>query len=229
MRTILLAAGFGARLRPLTHSIPKCLVPVKGKPLLGIWLERLTNQGYGPFLVNTHYLSQQVEAFIAGSPYRQQVTLMNEPRLLGTAGTLISNLPFLQGNDGLLAHADNYCLADFGAFREAHLKRPTGCDITMMTFLTNNPSSCGIVEVDAEGIVRGFHEKVTDPPGNEANGAIYLLSAKAQVEILQRWPEADDFSNGILPHFVGRIYSYRTREAFVDIGTPESYAFANAI
>ncbi|MBT6543216.1 MAG: NTP transferase domain-containing protein, partial [Rhodobacteraceae bacterium] len=112
MRALLLAAGLGTRLRPLTNTTPKCLVPIKGQPLLGIWLERLTQAGIGQFLVNTHYLAEQVEVFIQASPYRDQVTLVNELELHGTAGTLIANLDFFQGEDGLLIHADNYCLAD---------------------------------------------------------------------------------------------------------------------
>jgi mannose-1-phosphate guanylyltransferase len=123
MRAILLAAGFGTRL-PLTNTMPKCLVPIHGQPLLGIWLERLTQAGIGPFLVNTHYLADQVEQFIAASPYRDQVTLVHESTLLGTAGTLMANLDFFQGEDGLLIHADNYCLADFREFMEAHRQRP---------------------------------------------------------------------------------------------------------
>ena len=78
----------------------------------------------GPFLINTHYLASQVEAFIEGSPYRGQVTLTKELELYGTAGTLIENLDFFQDEDGLLIHADNYCLADFTAFQRAHLNRP---------------------------------------------------------------------------------------------------------
>ena len=57
MRAILLAAGLGSRLRQITDTIPKCLVQIKDQPLLGIWLERLTQVGIGPFLINTHYLA----------------------------------------------------------------------------------------------------------------------------------------------------------------------------
>lgn len=76
------------------------MVPIKGKPLLGIWLERLTQAGMGPFLVNTHYLARQVEAFIETSTYREQVRLVHELELRGTAGTLIENLDFFQGEEG---------------------------------------------------------------------------------------------------------------------------------
>lgn len=227
MRAILLAAGCGTRLRPLTNNIPKCLVPIKGKPLLAIWLERLTEAGIGPFLVNTHYLAEQVEVFIEASPCREQITLVHEQVLLGTAGTLIANLDFFQGEDGMLIHADNYCLADFPAFVQAHLQRPPECLMTMMTFRTDNPSSCGIVEVDDQGVVIGFHEKVAAPPGNLANGAVYIFSGGFLKTIATEYQHATDFSTQILPLFIGRIYTCETKEFFIDIGTPEACSKAN--
>lgn len=227
MRTLLLAAGFGTRLRPLTNTIPKCLVPIADKPLLEIWLERLTQAGIGPFLINTHYFADRVEEFIANSAYRDTVTLVNEPTLLGTAGTLLANLDFFQGEDGLLIHADNYCLADFRAFVQAHRQRPPECLLTMMTFRTDTPSSCGIVELDSRGVVIGFHEKVESPPGNLANGAVHILSPLLLEMLRIDLAGAHDFSKDVLPHLIGKIYTYETKETFLDIGTPDSYARAN--
>ena len=227
MRALLLAAGMGTRLRPLTDTIPKCLVPIKGQPLLGIWLERLTQAGISPFMINTHYLASQVEAFIEESPYRDKVTLVNELELHGTAGTLIENLDFFKGEVSLLIHADNYCLADFTAFQQAHRDRPSECLLTMMTFRTDSPSSCGIVELDERGVVIGFHEKVAKPPGNLANGAVYILSAELLSRLGSDFRAVTDFSTEVLHRFVGRIYSYETVEVFLDVGTPETYAKAN--
>jgi len=227
MRTLLLAAGLGTRLRPLTDTIPKCLVPIKGQQLLGIWLESLTNAGIGPFLINTHYLADQVKAYIKNSPYSDQVTLVNENDLQGTAGTLISNLEFFKGKDGLLIHADNYCLADFPAFLRAHGSRPPECLMTMMTFQTDNPSSCGIVELDSRGVVIGFHEKIAKPPGNLANGAVYILSAELIRILGADLFGAKDFSAEIVTRYVGHIYTYETREIFIDIGTMRNYEKAN--
>ena len=224
---MLLAAGLGTRLRPLTDTIPKCPVPIKGQPRLGLWLERLSQAGIGPFLINTHYLAEQVEAFIEASPYRKQARLVNELELHGTAGTLIANLDFFQGEDGLLIHADNYCLADFKVFQQAHANRPPDCLMTMMTFRTTDPSSCGIVELDERGVVVGFHEKVATPPGNLANGAVYILSAKLLDRLGTDLHTVADFSTEVLNRFVGYIYSYETSEVFLDVGTPETYAQAN--
>lgn len=227
MKALLLAAGLGTRLRPLTHTIPKCLVPIKRVPLLQIWLERLNNAGVNSFLINTHYLSEKVTDFIKNSIYKDYVTLVYESELLGTAGTLIANLDFLQGEDTILIHADNYCLADINVFITAYKNRPPCCLMTMMTFRTKNPSSCGIVEIDRDGIVIGFHEKVANPPGNLANGAVYILSKEMVFIIRNDLYHTKDFSTEILPLFLGRIYTYETKDIFIDIGTPEAYVLAN--
>lgn len=227
MNAILLAAGFGTRLRPLTDTIPKCLVPIKGKPLLGIWLERLIDIGIETFLINTHYLPEQVSSFIENSPWIDKVQLFNEPVLLGTAGTLKANQDFFKGQDGMLIHADNYCLADLRSFVQAHYNRPAECLMTMMTFHTYNPSSCGIVELDERGVVMAFHEKIANPPSNLANGAVYILSPEFLTMIKSDFSDCEDFSTEILPSLIGKIYTYETKDAFLDIGTPENYLKAN--
>lgn len=225
-KALLLAAGFGTRLRPLTDTIPKCLVPVKGKPLLGIWLERLSDCGIESFLVNTHYLPEQVRKFVENSPYRDKVTLIHEETLLGTAGTLAANAGFFRGEDDFLfLHADNYCTADFGEFFSAHRRRPLSCDMTMMTFRCQNPKSCGIVELDARGAVVGFHEKKDSPPGNLANGAVYLVGANMLDWILQN--KVMDFSTEVIPRFMGRIFTYENKNVHIDIGDLKSLARAN--
>jgi len=229
MRAMLLAAGFGTRLRPLTDNIPKCLVPIKGRPLLDHWLNRLTQAGFGPFLINTHYLAEHVAAFIHSSVYRDQVTLVNETKLLGTAGTLIANLSYFGGKDGLLIHADNYCLADFKAFHEAHLNRPPECQMTMMIFRTSRPSDCGILELDRRGVAVGFHEKVENPPGNLANGAVYILSAELINRLESDFKKAKDFSTDVVQDLMGLIYTYETYAVFQDIGTPETYRAINEL
>jgi len=229
MRALLLAAGLGTRLRPITDTTPKCLVPISGTPLLQVWLERLTEAGIGPFLINTHYLVEQVTAFVEESHFRKKIQLVHENYLLGTAGTLIENLDFFQGEDGLLIHADNYCLADIGAFEHAHINRPLGCVMTMMTFRSDEPSSCGIVEVDEAGVVIGFHEKVENPPGNLANGAVYILSAALLKKMGTELKYITDFSTEVLHRFKGQIFSHEISDVFLDVGTPDRYAKANGI
>ena len=229
MRALLLAAGLGTRLRPITNTTPKCLVPISGTPLLHIWLERLTEANIERLLINTHYLADQVKNFLEGSRFREKVQLVHERDLLGTAGTLIKNLDFFKGEDRVLIHADNYCLADFSAFQLAHLNRPLDCLMTMMTFRTDDPSSCGIVELDDRGVVVGFHEKVDNPPGNLANGAVYLLSAELLEKMGTDLNYISDFSTEVLHRFEGHIFSHETSAVFLDVGTPERYEKANKL
>jgi len=227
MKVLLLAAGYGTRLQPLTNTIPKCLVPIKEKVLLDIWLDNLSYYGFGPFIVNTHYLHEQVEKHIQKSNYSEKVKLVYEHKLKGTAGTLLDNIEFIDSDNLLLAHADNYCSPDFSKFEIAHNHRPNGCLMTMMTFRTNSPSSCGIVELDSRGVVVEFYEKVDNPPSNLANGAIYILSSEF-IDILRKdFKNCSDFSTEILPYFMNRIFTYESKGFFIDIGTPDAYKLAN--
>lgn len=229
MKALLLSAGLGTRLRPLTETIPKCLVPIRSKPLLEIWLDRLSAAGIQEFLVNTHYLHNQVENFIATSKYNDRVTLIHEKRLLGTSGTLVANVDFFQGKDGMLIHADNYCLADLKEFQNVHNKRPKECAMTMMTFRTEEPTECGIVEVNNRGIVTNFHEKVSNPPGNLANAAVYILSAELIKRMASDLRRMTDFSIEVLQELKGSIYSYETSNTLIDIGTEINYQKANKL
>lgn len=226
MKVVLLAAGFGTRLRPITNKIPKCLVPIKGKPLLQIWLENLTKAGLSTFLINTHYLHLEVQKFVLSSEFKSFCSLVYEKELLGTAGTIIKNLDFADNDDLLVIHADNYCLQDMKTFIDAHNSRPNGCLMTMMTFRTENPSSCGIVEIDKKNIVKRFFEKVDNPPSNLANGAVYILSKEFLSQIKGN-STLIDFSTQIIPNYLGKIFTFETKDVFVDIGTPETFLFAN--
>lgn len=226
-QALLLAAGEGRRLRPLTLRTPKCLVPVLGRPLLDYWLE-LLNRGPSPahVWINTSYLADQVEAFLKGRSSLHsslEITTVYEPELLGTAGTLVKVLSRLEKNaDLLLAHADNLSWFNLSMFLAAHRGRPEETEITMMTFKTDNPQSCGIVELDARGVVQAFHEKVSEPPSNLANGAVYLISPEGLSQI-QALGCLIDFSTEVIPAFLGRIYCWQNTIYHRDIGTPSSY------
>ncbi len=220
---MLLAAGYGKRLRPLTFKTPKCLVPIKGEPILNIWLRRLKDNDFGPFLINTHYLSSKVEKYLQKSKFSADTKLTYEKNLLGTAGTLIKNIDFYNNEDGLFIHADNYSMVNLKEFKNYHKKRPKNCLLTMLTFRTKQPSNCGIVTIDKTGIVKSFDEKVMNPPGNLANGAIYILSNKMMEILKTKYDKAVDFSTEILPNFIGKIYTYETKEIFADIGTIDEY------
>jgi mannose-1-phosphate guanylyltransferase len=99
--------------------------------------------------------------------------------------------------------------------------------MTMMTFQTDNPSSCGIVELDKQNVVIGFHEKVNTYHGNIANGAVYLLSPEFLIIMKNDFFQKRDFSTEVLGRFIGQIYTFETKDIFLDIGTPEMFEKAN--
>tara|TARA_R110002074_G_scaffold402283_1_gene606108 strand:+ start:8926 stop:9633 length:708 start_codon:yes stop_codon:yes gene_type:complete len=227
MRALLLAAGIGSRLRPITDTVPKCLVPIHGKPLLGYWLDRLLGGGVDQVLVNTHYLAPQVDAFVAASAWRDKVTLVYEEELLGTGGTMLANHTFLANDAFLVAHADNLTTFNLSKFMQAHKSRPADCAMTMLSFRTDDPRSCGILEMNTAHVVQAFHEKVENPPGNVANAAVYIFEPEVLDFIAALGKSTVDLSTEVIPHFVGRIFVVENNGYHRDIGNVESLRLAH--
>jgi mannose-1-phosphate guanylyltransferase len=224
-RALLLAGGLGTRLRPLTLTTPKCLVPIRGKPLLGIWFDLLFGAGVQRVLVNTHYLSEAVIAFCRTSQWSSRIDLVHEAKLLGTAGTLRTNADYFKDGAFLMAHADNLSQFSPSAFFTAHEGRPAECIGTMMTFYTDRPGECGIVELDQRGVVAAVHEKSPNPPGNLANAAVFVLEPSV-LEVLARNPLATDFCRDIVPELAGRWFTFYNATYHRDIGSPDALARA---
>ena len=120
-----------------------------------------------------------------------------------------------------MIHADNFCGASIEKFINAHSSRPEGTEITMMTFRTNDPSTCGIIEADRQGVVQGVHEKVPNPPGKTANAAIYVFEQSViQFISASRTGEFVDISRDVIPRYLGRIFAAPADGPVIDIGTP---------
>ncbi len=229
MKALLLAAGMGTRLRPITNSIPKCLVLVNGRALLDHWICDLLGSGIESIIINTHYLSKQVEEYIASRPYKNKLTLIYEPKLLGTGGSLKVYAKYFDDQSFLFAHADNYCKTSLSSFINAHNHRAKNIDITMMTFKTDNPSSCGIVETNKDGVVIKFHEKKANPPSNIASGAIFIMEPKVAQFVKSFNGNVFDFSKDVIPYYLNAIQIWHNQDYLIDIGTPAALRKANAI
>ena len=222
-RALLLAAGLGTRLKPITDNIPKCMVPINGVPLLQIWFDMLSKAGFEKTLVNTHYFSKTVEDYIAALPNKDQIDTVYEEELLGTGGTLVANRDFFDNHPLLLAHADNLTDFDPAQLFRQHEERPPNCVITMLAFETDDPRSCGILDIDAQSIVVGFYEKVANPPGNLANAAVYIIEPEV-IDFAEALNKSFiDLSTEIIPNFIGRIKCVVHKGYHRDIGNPEAY------
>ena len=225
MRALLLAAGLGTRLDPLTRYLPKCLMPLHGRPLLDHWLEKLSDLGVDEFVVNTHHHADLVEDYVSGSRFAGAVTLAHEPELLGTSGTIRVHAEFLAAGDSLVLHADNFCEDDLTGLIAAHRARPEECILTMLTFRASDPSSCGVVETDERGVMTALHHKVANPPSDLANAATYMFTPEL-VNLLVKEETAFDFSGDSLGRLVGRAMTSLTTLRFTDIGSVPAFLSA---
>lgn len=227
VKALLLAGGLGTRLRPLTATVPKCLVPVAGRPMLAYWLDGLERAGIGEALVNTHHLPEAVRAFIAAENARRAVTLREafEPELLGSAGTVHANRAFADDADAVVViYADNLSAIDLGDLVAFHGRHDD--PMTMALFHTPQPRSCGIATLDAAGRIVDFVEKPETPASDLANAGLYVIDAAAWREIADM--AAFDFGFDVLPRFAGRMRGYAFDGYHRDIGTPQALAQAEA-
>lgn len=229
MKAFLLAAGFGTRLRPLTNTVPKCLVPICGKPLLQWWMELFEKHGITDVLVNTHYLREPVAAFIKENNKKGKVILHEayEPELLGSGGTIRDNKTFI-GNDDtfMVCYADNLTNTDLTAFQQFH-KAHNGI-LSMALFHTNLPKQCGIAALDRSMRITEFAEKPENPKSNLANAGMYIANKELFSHLWVKENDLLDFGKDVLPKLVGNMYGWEDKDYLIDIGTMENYNKAQA-
>jgi mannose-1-phosphate guanylyltransferase len=228
VKAILLAAGLGTRLRPLTDRVPKCLVPIAGRPLLSYWMTLFERHGFSDVLLNVHHLPEQVREFVRRMASPVRVTLFEEPQLLGSAGTVAVNRAWVaDGDPFLIAYADNLTNVNLGRLMGAHARRSPL--LTMALFRTSEPSRCGIAELTDEpnaGAILSFEEKPRRPKSNLANAGLYVTDARILDRIPSRLPA--DFGHDVLPGLVGEMRGHvlTADERLIDVGTRESYDLA---
>jgi mannose-1-phosphate guanylyltransferase len=226
-QAFLLAAGVGSRLEALTRETPKCLLPIQGKPLLQIWLELLRSQNVTKVLLNTHWLHEQVEAFV--TRWQEQnpiprVTLFHEPVLLGSAGTIVANRHWVApANPFLILYADNLTDVPVGRLVDRHVRH--GLPFTLGVFRTAYPTQCGIAEIGPDDRVIGFEEKPAHPKSDWAAAGVYVADDRIYDAFppSQKSGESLDFGFHVIPKLLGKMEAYYIHDFLMDIGTPEAY------
>ncbi len=228
MKAFLLAAGYGTRLKPLTDTIPKCMVPIHGQPMLGWWFDLFRSHGVTEVLVNTHYLPETVRGYLKA--YNDRNTGLRayetyEPVLLGSGGTVRGNRDFVRGEkDFLICYADNLTDADLTAFRLCHERHQA--PLTMALFHTNQPSQCGIASLDVQGRIVRFEEKPANPKSDLANAGLYIANQQI-FDFMDPQKETLDFGKDVLPKLVGEMVGWPVEGYLIDMGTPENLSRAN--
>ena len=223
MKAFLLAGGLGTRLRPLTDSKPKCLLPIQGTPILQIWFSLCREYGIDEVLINVHSHGDAVRQFIKDYKNCLEVHLFEETELLGSAGTIRANRDWISKESCFwVLYADVLTTANLNEMLAFHNAR--GQVATIGVYEVADPSRCGIVQVDSTGVVREFVEKPKIPAGNLAFSGLIL----ATPAILDAIPGMSPVDMGfhVLPQIVGRMAAYRIPDFLLDIGTLETYRIA---
>ncbi len=221
---MLLAAGLGTRLRPLTDQVPKCMVPVGGRPLMEHTIRWLRKHDVTDLIINLHYLPQVVtEHFGDGGRWGVRITYSQEPEILGTAGGVKRVAWFFDG-PFLVWYGDNLSTCRIDRLWEFHRLRAGAATIALHQH--EDPTKAGIVGLGADGRITRFLEKPTPDEvfTDWANAGIYVL----EPQVLEAIPSgvAADFGRDIFPTLLAdgaAMYGYRLSgdERFWYVDQPE--------
>jgi mannose-1-phosphate guanylyltransferase len=221
MKAFLLAAGNGTRLRPITDKIPKCLVPIRGTPMLAIWMNMCRELGITEVLINLHAHADVVRTFLQQRLEPDlRVHVAEEKQLLGSAGTLRANRKWVEGEDLFwVFYADVLHRADLPAM--LHLHREHGLAATLGVYEVPDPSRCGIVTTNSRGVIEDFVEKPAHPTGNLAFSGLMIGTP----ELLDVIPDSvpADIGFHVLPKLTGQMLAFPIKDYLIDIGTLANY------
>ncbi len=182
---MVLAAGLGTRLRPVTHAIPKPMVPVLNRPVMEHTVRLLARHGFRETIANVYWFPETIEThFGDGSAFDLELSYSQEERLLGTAGGVRKAAGFL-GDSFLVVAGDALTDIDFAAMRDFHESHHGLA--TLATKRVADTDQFGVVIAGEDGRIEGFQEK-PDPVealSNLANTCIYMFRA----EVFDFFPE----------------------------------------
>ncbi len=222
---IVLAGGFGTRLRTVLKDVPKILAPVRGVAFVHYVLQWLESQGVARVTACTGYRAEQVEAELRRYPGNLDIECAREEQPLGTGGAIYRGLREIRGPSAFALNGDTYFPADLAALQAAAQR--LGAPLAVALRRLEDTSRYGAVEV-RDGRIVGFHEKGRSGPGL-LNAGLYLLPR----DLWRTVPMPDVFSwelDFLQPHAAALGAAGVAMDApFLDIGTPASYARAESL
>lgn len=226
MNAIVLCAGLGTRLRPLTESVPKPLVRVAGFTLLLDTLHHLSRQGVRRAVINASWLGHRLREWLDATPLPLETVFQHEEEPLGTAGGVKRALAHL-GDRFVVVYGDNLSRQPFAPL--VRIQEETGAELVMALSPTGQPSSKGIVLTGPDGSVTAFREKPPDEvaESNLANSGLYFCLSSA-IEDLEEG-EYCDFGLDLFPRMLreNRLIKADTTGGYTrDIGTWRDYLLA---
>jgi len=224
---MILAAGLGSRLRPLTSYLPKPLVPLLNQPLLWHLIRQVRAAGIGEIALNLHYRGEQIRSWLGhGQQLGIDVTYSDEPVLLGSAGGVRRLREFFGHEPALIIHGDILFDVDLTAVIQYHLDR--SAQATLVLHPAHQRYSYGMIRVNAQGEIGQFVNQLAPWVSGPLIGTVFTGVQVISPEVLDTIPEActgfltTDIYPALLTHS-SRLYGYLMHGYWSDIGTPRRY------
>jgi mannose-1-phosphate guanylyltransferase len=222
VQALVLAGGEGTRLRPLTYTIPKPVMPLAGRPFLSFMLDWLSSYGVDEVILSCGFMSDGVKRVLGDIYDGMRLRYVIEEEPLGTAGPV--RLAFDEGvlaERLLVLNGDVLTDLDLGAELAQHVR--SSARATLALYPVEDTASYGVVPTDADGRVEAFLEKAEgETPTNRINAGAYVIERDVVAGIPPG--RAVSFERDIFPELVGHgLYGYLAEGYWIDIGTPERY------
>lgn len=227
MKAIILAAGLGTRLRPLTNKLPKPLLSINGKPLMLYHLELFKKHGIKEIIINLHYLPEKIRGFLGnGSKFEMEISYSLEPKILGTAGAVRKAEAYFENKPFLVFYGDNLTNANLTDLVRYHKKKGGRITVGLYRWDQKEVHLKSIVKLNQDHRILKFIEKPKREEiiTNIGGAGIYIL----EPEILSFIPPNIfyDFGKDLFPKLLAQdipIFGYEIKGYFLDIGTPQAY------
>ena len=223
MKALILAAGYGTRLQPITTNFPKPLFPISGRPLLDYIITALQAAGCHSIIINTHHLYKRIDDFLAEQNYSLPIQTRYEPQILGTGGAIRNvadfwdNQPFLVINSDIVTDIDLRVIYDF------HLKHPH-----LATLVMHDCPQFNSVSISHDGFITGFGDSAQKNKSKHATQSAFTGIQVLDPAVLDFIPSSGPYSS--ITAYEKMIKAGRRIKAFmsthhywIDIGTPDNY------
>jgi mannose-1-phosphate guanylyltransferase len=226
VKAVVLVGGFGTRLRPLTETKKKELLPLVDRPILDHTLDRLVRHGVDEVVMSSPYLEEAFHPFIVAREGVPKIRWVTEETPLGTGGAIVHALGELGGEAFFALNGDICTDLDLTAMRAFHAE--SSSSVTIALHHVEDARAFGLVDTEPDGRVRAFREKPADHVPGEINAGTYLIDPG----VLAPWTADREISieREIFPAVISSgapMYGYLTQAYWLDLGTPDKYLLAH--
>ena len=224
LTSVILAGGLGTRLAHIVSDVPKPLAPVAGRPFLEYLIQQIRAAGCTDVVICVGHQAELISRHLGdGGRYGVNIQYSYEKTLLGTAGALVLARNLIQSESFLVFNGDTYCSVDLQELAKQHGN--LGALATIVTAQVDDADRYGSVIADDRDAITHFLEKAQSASHSRVNAGIYLLN-KSIVSAIEPGARCS-LETDVFPSLVGcGLFAYSHAQSFIDIGTPDSYSYA---